>query len=102
MAAPDGYWAVAVARSVTETATVPMESQDVSQFVNRLVNQRNNLWRRSRHETPFGAYLRNIHPRRRFRSWRFVSLADETHRPESYLGFHDDGSVSALVSLPVT
>lgn len=37
-----------------------------------------------------------------FRSWRCVLLADETNRPESYLGFHDDGSVSALVSLPIT
>lgn len=102
MCAPDGYWAVAVARPVTKTVTEPMENQDVSQFVNRLVNQRDNLWRYTHPETPLGAYFSNAYPRRGFRSWRYVLLADETNRPESYLGFHDDGSVSALVNLPVT
>lgn len=102
MAASDGYWAVAVARPATETVTDSMESRNVTQFMNRLVNQRENLLDYSRPETPFGAYFQNTYPRRGFRSWRYVSLADETKRPESYLGFHDDGSVSALVRLPVT
>lgn len=102
LAASNGYWAVAVARPTTETVTVPMENQDVSQFANRLVNQRDNLWGYTRPETPLGAYFSNVYPRRGFRSWRYVLLADETNRPESYLGFHDDGSVSALVNLPVT
>lgn len=102
LATTNGYWAVAVARPTTETVTVPLKSQNVSRFVNRLVDQRQKLWNYFRPETPLGAYSSNVYPRRGFRSWRYVLLADETNRPESYLGFHDDGSVSALVNLPVT
>ncbi|WP_293830466.1 helix-turn-helix domain-containing protein [uncultured Corynebacterium sp.] len=100
LARPSGFWAVGVARPVTRTVTAPMESQDVSQFANRLVNQKVNLWDYSKLETPFGAYHGNVYPRRGFRSWRYLLLSKESGHPESYLAFHDDGAVSALVNLP--
>jgi len=100
LASHSGFWAVGVARPVTRTVTAPMESHDVSQFANRLVNQKENLWDYSRMETPFGAYHANVYPRRGFRSWHFLLLPEEGVHPESYLAFHDDGAVSALVNLP--
>lgn len=100
IATPSGFWAVGVARPVTRTVTAPMESHDVSQFANRLVNQKENLWDYSRPETPFGAYHGNVYPRRGFRSWRYLLLSKESGHPASYLAFHDDGAVSALVNLP--
>lgn len=100
LARPSGFWAVGVARPVTRTVTAPMESHGVSQFANRLVNQREKLWDYSRPETPFGAYHRNVYPRRGFRSWRYLLLSKVDGHPESYLAFHDDGAVSALVNLP--
>ncbi|SIS40926.1 Putative DNA-binding domain-containing protein [Corynebacterium appendicis CIP 107643] len=101
LAAPLGFWAVGVARPVTRTLTAPMAGQDVSQLADRLVNQRENLWHYNRPETPYGAYYANVHPRRGFRSWRYLFISREGGHPESYLAFHDDGSVSALVNLPV-
>lgn len=100
LAAPLGVWAVGVARPVTRTLTARMESQDVRQFVNRLVKEAANLWGYSRPQTPLGAYYANVYPRRGFRSWRYLLVSREGVHPESYLAFHDDGSVSALVNLP--
>lgn len=77
-----------------------MESHDVSQFANRLVNQNDNLWGYGKPGTPFGAYYANVYPRRGLRSWRYLLLSKEGGHPESYLAFHDDGAVSALVNLP--
>lgn len=98
LAGTSGFWAVGVARPVTRTVTAPMESQDVSQFARRLVDQSEKLWGYNMAKIPL---IVSVCPRRGFRNWRYLSLSKEGVHPESYLAFHDDGTVSALVNLPV-
>lgn len=98
LAGTSGFWAIGVARPVTRTVTAPMESQDVSRFARRLVDQSGELWDYNREKMPL---IVGGDPRRGFRSWRCLTLSKEGGHPESCLAFHDDGEVSALVNLPV-